>query len=127
MSKDDPEIGVCQSCGLPPDLCVCKEIEKQVKKTNLFKSKEELIKEIEYSKDSDRGIALECGIERAFQSIAERKKFYEEHIIEDTPDEYFGSLKMMEKRCPELYKEFKKQFKLSWNDWLFHKCFDGVK
>jgi len=37
MSKDNPEIGVCQHCGLPSDLCVCKAIESDVRLNVLLK------------------------------------------------------------------------------------------
>ena len=74
-----------------------------------------------------RNLGYKCGVNDAFKSIAERKKFYEENIIEDTEEEYAGALIMMMKKNPELFKEFSKQDKLSWKDWLFHYCFDEVK
>jgi hypothetical protein len=55
-----------------------------------------------------------------FQQVVE---FYEENIIEDTEEEYSGALIMMMKKNPELFKKFSKQYKLSWNDWLFNYCF----
>jgi len=94
----------------------------------MFKSKEELMKKDNAeTKLDDNHHWYNKGVSDAFKSIAERIKFYEDHIIEDTPDEYIGALSQVEKQYPKLYTEFIKQIKFGWNEWLFHICFDGVK
>jgi len=55
-------------------------------------------------------------------------EFYENHLIEDTPDEYDQEILRVEKKYPELYKKYQEHLNLSWNDWLFSYCFkDGLK
>jgi len=105
-----------------------------------FKSKEDLIKENSKTKESE-GIAyeheidthyndgLKDGINTAFQSISERKEFYEK---------YKNQMAWLKEWHKEVWKIYRKalnersikdtKFEMDfYNDWLFRFCFDGVK
>lgn len=101
----------------------------------MFKSKEDLM-------EGKRGLIC-VGIDDAFKSIAERKKFYEKY--RDCPEMYANHFpdnewwkvnednyrKINNTTCSSqnFYEETYKLQRIidDFNHWLFHYCFDEVK
>lgn len=98
----------------------------------MFKSKEELIKEI-YPKiptsdeDYDHYETYQSGVNDAFKSIAERKEFYKIHRESKENTKLWAS--QVDCLHNKLVKQFLKETpgNIPFDTWLFDYCFDGVK